>query len=104
ASNYQGLTVIGDLCTGPDMESGDERTVFIYNICDHQKCYQEVHANGVAYTAGVPPVVAAAMIIEGKWQGSGVFNVEQLDPDPFLEMENQVGLPWSLIDAKPLPL
>lgn len=92
AANYTGKTSIGCLCEG--VKNGEKKRYFIYNICDHAETYREVRAQAVSYTTGVPAVTGAVMIATGKWKGSGVFNMEQLDPDPFLEDVGKRGLPW----------
>ena len=92
AANYTGKTSIGCLVTGK--KDGVEKTVFIYNICDHAETYKEVRAQAVSYTTGVPAVVGAIMMVSGKWKRPGVWNIEQLDPDPFLAELGQRGLPW----------
>jgi saccharopine dehydrogenase (NAD+, L-lysine forming) len=89
---YAGKTCIGCLIEG--LKDGKARKVMVYNICDHAACYREVRANAVSYTAGVPPVVGAALMLNGTWAGAGVFNVEQLDPTPFMAEIGQYGLPW----------
>ena len=101
AQNYQGKTVIGCLCTG--LKNGKEKTVFIYNVCDHAQTFKEVQANAVAYTAGVPAACGAMLMVTNAWKGKGVFNVEQLDPDPFLDTMSKQGLPWTVKDSKKLP-
>ncbi len=101
ATNYSGKTVIGCIVTG--IKDGQESTKFIYNICDHAKTFKEVGSQAVSYTAGVPPMVAAMMLMSGKWNGAGVYNVEQLDPEPFLESLSRNGLPYEVIDRQPLP-
>ncbi|MBK9036792.1 MAG: saccharopine dehydrogenase family protein [Myxococcales bacterium] len=92
APGYTGKTSIGCLVEGT--KDGKPRKVFIYNICDHAACYQEVRAQAVSYTTGVPAVSGAVMIATKRWQGAGVFNMEQLDPDPFLADVAKRGLPW----------
>lgn len=92
AANYTGKTSIGCLITG--QKDGKEKTVFIYNICDHAETYKEVRAQAVSYTTGVPAVVGAIMMVSGKWKRAGVWNIEQLDPDPFLAELGGRGLPW----------
>lgn len=92
AANYTGKTSIGCLCEG--VKNGEKKRYFIYNICDHAETYREVRAQAVSYTTGVPAVTGAVMIATGKWKGAGVFNMEQLDPDPFLEDVGKRGLPW----------
>jgi saccharopine dehydrogenase (NAD+, L-lysine-forming) len=92
AENYTGKTSIGCLCEG--IKNGQRKRYFIYNICDHAETYKEVRAQAVSYTTGVPAVTGAVMMVTGKWRGAGVFNMEQLDPDPFLEDVAERGLPW----------
>jgi len=101
ATNYSGKTVIGCIVTG--VKDGKESTKFIYNVCDHAETFREVGSQAISYTAGVPPMVAAMMVMQGKWSGAGVYNVEQLDPEPFLEGVSANGLPFEVIDYKPLP-
>ena len=96
AENYTGKTCIG--CVFDGIKDGKRKKVFIYNVCDHAECFKEVKSQAISYTAGVPPVLGAALIIKGIWKGKGVFNVEQLDPEPFMEMLNKHGLPWKQID------
>jgi saccharopine dehydrogenase (NAD+, L-lysine forming) len=92
AAGYTGKTSIGVLAEG--VKDGVRRRYFVYNICDHAETYKEVRAQAVSYTTGVPAVTGAVMMVTGKWRGAGVFNMEQLDPDPFLEDVGQRGLPW----------
>ncbi len=92
AENYTGKTSIGCIIEG--MKDGKARKVFIYNICDHAECYKEVHAQAVSYTTGVPAVVGAQMMMTGKWKQAGVMHMEQMDPDPFMDMLAKSGLPW----------
>ena len=92
AAGYTGKTSIGCLCEG--VKNGQRKRYFIYNICDHAETYREVRAQAVSYTTGVPAVTGAAMMVTGRWKGAGVFNMEQLDPDPFLADVGPRGLPW----------
>ena len=66
----------------------------MYNICDHEECYREVQSQAISYTTGVPAMIGAMLILQGKWNGKGVFNMEQMDPDPFMDALNRYGLPW----------
>jgi saccharopine dehydrogenase (NAD+, L-lysine-forming) len=93
-AGYTGKTSIGCEITGK--KDGKPRKVFIYNVCDHAECWKEVRAQAVSYTTGVPAMIGAKMMLTGKWKGEGVFNMEQLDPDPFMEALNQHGLPWEI--------
>ena len=92
APGYTGKTSIGCLVEG--VKDGKPRKVFIYNICDHAACYREVRAQAVSYTTGVPAVSGAVMIAKGIWSKPGVWNMEELDPDPFLADVAARGLPW----------
>ena len=89
---YEGQTSIG--CRIRGIKDGKERTYYIYNNCSHEEAYKETGAQGVSYTTGVPAMIGAMMMMQGKWMQPGVFNVEQFDPDPFMEMLNKHGLPW----------
>ncbi len=101
ATKYTGKTVIGCIVTG--VKGKRESTKYIYNVSDHAKCFKEVGSQAISYTAGVPPVIAAMMVLQGKWKGTGVFNVEQLDPEPFLKTLAKNGLPFKVVSYKPLP-
>jgi len=90
--NYTGKTSIGCLIEG--RKNGEPRKVFIYNVCDHEESWKEVRAQAVSYTTGVPTMVGAKMLLTNQWRGRGVFNIEQLDPEPFLEELAVRGLPW----------
>ena len=93
----KGKTCIGCVVTG--IKDGKEKTVYLYNICDHQQCYAEVQSQAISYTTGVPAMIGAKMMLEGKWMKPGVWNMEQLDPDPFMEDMNKYGLPWVVIEG-----
>ena len=88
----KGKTNIGCIFRGK--KDGKEKNYYLYNICDHQECYKEVGSQAVAYTTGVPAMIGAMMVMTGKWQKPGVWNMEQFDPDPFMEALNKWGLPW----------
>ncbi|MEW6521368.1 MAG: saccharopine dehydrogenase family protein [Thermodesulfobacteriota bacterium] len=88
-----GRTCIGCLIKG--VKDGRAKKYYVYNICDHRKCYEEVGAQAVSYTTGVPAMIGAMLMLTGAWRGAGVFNMEQLDPDPFMEKLNLHGLPWT---------
>src|SRR5215470_8465277 len=91
----KGKTCIGCLVRG--RKDGKEKLAFVYNICDHEACYREVGAQAISYTTGVPAMIGAKLMLTGKWRGKGVFNLEQLDPDPFMEAMNLHGLPWTVV-------
>ena len=90
---YEGKTCIGCMIEG--VKDGRPRKYFVYNICDHSACFREVKSNAISYTAGVPPVLGAKLMLDGTWSGAGVFNVEQLDPVPFMAEIGRFGLPWT---------
>ncbi len=92
----RGKTCIGCLMRG--VRDGRPRTVYVYNICDHQECYRELGSQAISYTTGVPAMVGAMMMLTGKWMKPGVWNMEQMDPDPFLEQLGRYGLPWVVSD------
>ncbi len=87
-----GKTNIG--CIFKGYKDGQPKTYYVYNICDHQECYREVGSQAISYTTGVPAMIGAMMLMTGKWQGPGVFNMEEFDPDPFMDALNKWGLPW----------
>jgi len=91
----KGKTCIGNIIKG--VKEGREKTIYIYNICDHQACYREVRSQAISYTTGVPAMIGAKMMMTGAWQGEGVFNMEQMNPDPFMDDLNKYGLPWKKI-------
>lgn len=95
-TNYSGKTVIG--CVVKGKKNGKEVKKYIYNVCDHSQAYNEVQAQAVSYTTGVPAMIGAMMMLNGTWCGNGVFNVEELDPDMFMESLNMYGLPWKVVD------
>lgn len=92
AAGYSGQTCIGVQIKG--IRDGKPKTHFIYNVCDHAECYREVQAQGISYTTGVPAMIGAMLMLEGKWMKPGVWNMEQFDPDPFMDAMNKWGLPW----------
>ena len=87
-----GKTNIGCIFRG--IKDGKEKTYYVYNVCDHQECYKEVGSQAISYTTGVPAMIGAMMLMKGIWKGPGVFNIEEFDPDPFMDALNQWGLPW----------
>ncbi len=99
---YKGQTSIG--CQIRGVKDGKQRTYYVWNNCDHEKAFRDANAQAVSYTTGVPAMIGAMMMLTGKWQGAGVFNVEQFDPDPFMEKLPEYGLPWHEEVDKPLPV
>tara|TARA_R110000787_G_scaffold32426_1_gene85784 strand:- start:3087 stop:4286 length:1200 start_codon:yes stop_codon:yes gene_type:complete len=92
----KGKTCIG--CVVKGVKDGKEKIVYLYQIKDHQDCYTEVQSQAISYTTGVPAMIGAKMMLEGKWKKPGVWNIEQFDPDPFMEDMNKYGLPWEVIE------
>jgi saccharopine dehydrogenase (NAD+, L-lysine-forming) len=90
--NYEGQTSIG--CRIRGIKDGKERTYYVYNNCSHRAAYEETGMQGVSYTTGVPAMIGAMMFMKGIWKRPGVWNVEDFDPDPFMEQLNTQGLPW----------
>lgn len=89
---YTGETSIG--CRIRGIKDGKEKTYYVYNNCSHQAAYKETGMQGVSYTTGVPATIGAMLFLQGKWKKPGVFNVEEFNPDPFMELLNEQGLPW----------
>ena len=92
-TGYSGKTCIG--CIFDGVKNGRRKKMIIYNVCDHGECFREVAAQAVSYTTGVPAMIGAMMMLTGRWRGTGVFNMEQFDPAPFMKMLNRYGLPWT---------
>lgn len=90
--NYEGQTSIG--CRIRGVKDGKEHTYYVYNNCSHRAAYEETGMQGVSYTTGVPAMIGALMFMKGIWKKPGVWNVEEFDPDPFMEELNKQGLPW----------
>lgn len=88
----KGKTNIG--CIFQGIKDGKPKTYYLYNVCDHQECYAEVGSQAISYTTGVPAMIGAMMLMTGQWKCPGVFNIEEFDPDPFMEALNKYGLPW----------
>lgn len=88
----KGKTNIG--CIFKGIKDGKEKTYYLYNICDHQECYREVGSQAISYTTGVPAMIGAMLVMNGTWSKPGVYNMEEFDPDPFMEALNKWGLPW----------
>jgi saccharopine dehydrogenase (NAD+, L-lysine forming) len=88
----KGKTNIGCIFRG--VKDGKPKTYYLYNICDHQECYREVGSQAISYTTGVPAMIGAMLVMNGTWNKPGVWNMEEFDPDPFMDALNQWGLPW----------
>ena len=98
----KGRTCIGVIARG--LKDGQRKQVYIYNICDHEKCYAEVNSQAISYTTGVPAVVGGIMMLTGKWHKPGVWNMEQFDPQPFLKEVGPMGLPHVVVDGGDWPV
>ena len=90
----RGKTNIGVIATG--VKDGVQKTIHLYNVCDHEDAFAETGNQAVSYTTGVPAMIGSALVAGGTWKGAGVFNIEQLDPDPFMDMLTRHGLPWQM--------
>jgi saccharopine dehydrogenase-like NADP-dependent oxidoreductase len=99
APGYTGNTCIGNFVKGK--KDGKKREVLIYQVSDHKKCYEEVESQGISYTAGVPPIAAAMLIVTGEWDTKTMVNVEELDPEPFIAILDRIGLPTEVKEIKP---
>lgn len=91
-SRTKGKTNIG--CIFKGIKDGQEKTYYVYNVCDHEECYKEVGSQAISYTTGVPAMIGAMLVMTGKWKKAGVYNIEEFDPDPFMDALNKYGLPW----------
>lgn len=92
AARTKGKTNIGCIFRGK--KDGQEKNYYLYNVCNHEECYKEVGAQAVSYTTGVPAMIGTSLVMTGAWQRPGVYNIEEFDPDPFMDMLNKFGLPW----------
>ena len=99
APGYTGKTCIGNFVKG--WKNGKAREVFIYQVSDHKRCYEEVESQGISYTAGVPPVAAAMLVAQDIWNPKTMVNVEELDPEPFIALLDQIGLPTDIKEIEP---
>jgi saccharopine dehydrogenase-like NADP-dependent oxidoreductase len=99
APGYTGNTCIGTFVKG--WMQGKKREILIYQVSDHKQCYEEIESQGISYTAGVPPVAAAMLVANGAWDVKKMVNVEELDPEPFIEILDRIGLPTEIKEIKP---
>jgi saccharopine dehydrogenase (NAD+, L-lysine-forming) len=97
----RGKTNIGCIFTA--LKDGREKSLYVYHVSDHEACYREVGSQAVAYTTGVPAMIGAMLVMDGRWRRPGVYNVEEFDPDPFMDARNEWGLPWT-VDEHPVPV
>lgn len=96
APGYTGKTCIGNFIKGT--KNNKERSIFIYNVCDHAECYKEVEAQAISYTAGVPAAAAAILVARGDWDVKQMVNVEELNPTPFIALLDTMGLPTEVLE------
>jgi saccharopine dehydrogenase (NAD+, L-lysine-forming) len=96
--NYSGTTNIG--CWFEGVKGGKKKRAYIYNVCDHAACWKEVRSQAISYTTGVPAMLGAKLLLTGAWKKPGVWNVEQFDPDPFMDQIGGYGLPWVVTTPK----
>ncbi len=94
----KGKTCIG--CVFDGVKDGEPKQSYIYNVCDHEACYQEVQSQAISYTTGVPAMIGAKLMLTDVWKQPGVWNMEQFDPDPFMDDLKHYGLPWKVVDGK----
>ena len=99
APGYTGKTCIGNFVKG--WKDGQPREILIYQVSDHHQCFEEVESQGISYTAGVPPVAAAMLVAQGIWDPKTMVNVEELDPEPFIALLDQIGLPTEIKEIEP---
>ncbi|MGI6656521.1 MAG: saccharopine dehydrogenase family protein [Desulfobulbus sp.] len=92
----KGRTCIG--CVMKGIQNGKKKQLYIYNICSHEEAFREVGSQAISYTTGVPAMIGAKMMLEGKWKRPGVWNMEEFDPDPFMDDLNRYGLPWTVVE------
>ena len=95
----KGKTNIGCIFTGT--KDGQPKTLFIYNVCDHQECYKELGSQAISYTTGVPAMIGTALVVSGVWGKKGVFTTDEFDPDPYMDLLNKYGLPW-IVEEHPV--
>ncbi|MDP3447762.1 MAG: saccharopine dehydrogenase family protein [Eubacteriales bacterium] len=95
-SRTKGKTNIGCVISGE--KDGKPKTIFIYNVCDHEACYRELGSQAISYTTGVPAMIGTALVLDGAWRKPGVFTTDEFDPDPYMDMLNQWGLPWVVVE------
>lgn len=100
--NYSGETSIG--CQIAGVKNGKKQTCYIYNNCKHQDAFKDVKGQGVAYTTGVPAMLGAKLMATGEWFKPGVYNVEEMNPEPFMDQIARYGLPWNIVVNEPLPV
>ncbi len=92
----KGKTNIGCVISG--VKDGKPKTIFIYNVCDHEECYRELGSQAISYTTGVPAMIGTALVLDGSWRKPGVFTTDEFDPDPYMDMLNKWGLPWVVVE------
>ena len=92
----KGKTNIGCVISGE--KDGKPKTIFIYNVCDHEACYRELGSQAISYTTGVPAMIGTALVLDGAWRKPGVFTTDEFDPDPYMDMLNKWGLPWVVVE------
>ena len=92
----KGKTNIGCVIAGE--KDGKQKTIFIYNVCDHEECYRELGSQAISYTTGVPAMIGTALLLDGSWRKPGVFTTDEFDPDPYMDMLNKWGLPWVVVE------
>ena len=97
-SAYAGLLLNEGVHSMEQCSATCENNSSVYNICSHEEAYREVGSQAISYTTGVPAMIGAMMMLEGHWKRPGVWNMEEFDPDPFMEALNRYGLPWQAVE------
>ena len=96
AGRLHGKTCVGTLAKG--LKNGEPKAYYVYNVTDHETVFKELGVQATAYQTGIPPVIAARLIAQDIWRGTGVMSPEQFDPDPFLDQLVREGMPWKIRD------
>ena len=94
--NTEGKTCIGTIISG--LKNKKIKTIYCYNVCDHEKCFEEVESQAVSYTTGVPAMIGSLLILNKTWFKPGIWNLEQFDPDPFIDALKLYGLPNKIVE------
>lgn len=91
SQGYTGKTNISVLFEGIGLD-GSPLRYRMRNILAHAECHKNFHAQGISTTTGIPAAIGAMLMMLGIWKKAGVYNVEQLNPIPFLRAVHSYGL------------
>jgi saccharopine dehydrogenase (NAD+, L-lysine-forming) len=94
-SRTKGLTNIG--CVIEGVKDGTKQKYYIYQVCNHEHSFSETNSQCVSYTTGVPAMIGAKLLYNGKWSLKGARNIEEFSPKPFMEEMDTQGLKWKII-------